>query len=155
MFQFEQKWENFIPKYILIVLNGNFTLTLLFTFPRMRHLCDITAFLNAQEFCSIMFYFSEETWSRRAPQWFLSLLWLLYSILDKDSAPGTVIHPEAWSQNVHGNHFPKIKIHIWKRNGGRNDEGLCKEFWLLGNHSTFKRTLQRSKNFLPFALVRI
>lgn len=112
-------------------------------FPPKRHVCDPATFLSTWQFCSIMFYFSKETWGQRAPWWFLSLLWMPCSILDKDSAPGTVIHPEAWSQNAHGNHFSKIKIYIWKRNAGRTSECSCKEVWLLGNHITFERTLQR------------
>lgn len=55
----------------------------------------------------------------------------------------------SWSQNVHGNHFSQIKNYIWKRNAGRTNECICREFWLLGNHITFQ-SFQRSKCFWPF-----
>lgn len=49
-----------------MVVNRNFILTL-FIFPPKRHVCDPATFLSTWEFCSIMFYFSKETWSQRAP----------------------------------------------------------------------------------------
>lgn len=139
------KLYQYILKYILMVFSRNFILTLLIF--QIKTVNSVSLQLSTDlgsfvQWCS--------TSSKRRPGTSglpgnsCSLLWVLTSISDKDFATSTVIHPEAWSQNMHENYnFPEVKIYIWKRNAGKTKACVCKEFWLLGNQVTFKRTLRR------------
>lgn len=142
----------YILKYILIVLSRNFILTLLIFQIKTVNSVSLqlsTALGSCVQWCSTSS--KRRPGTRELPGNSCLLLWVLTSISDKDFATSTVIHPEAWSQNMHENHNSQRLKFIFEREMlVRLGRAYAKNFgcsvirWLSKEHfegrSTFKHS---------------